>query len=168
MLSMDTICYIRNRCLFLYRIEESINKTLGLLPFLTIGDFFIDTSARIALFVLKVQSFDNFYLIYFWSEYIIIALIHISMIIILNHIKNHKNNNYKSLFVQIYNHLYNDRNEMNSLDNKINSLINEIKIMEEFTELDAWNIFNIDKRLVISFLSSVIPFSVMLIQFKYE
>ena len=90
------------------------------------------------------------------------------MIIILNHIKNYKDNKYKSLFLQLYNHLYNDRNEMNSFDNKINSLINEIKLLEEFTESDAWNIFNIDKRLVISFLSSVIPLSVMLIQFKYE
>jgi len=164
MLTNDDMKQMRNHYLFLHQIRESLSKTLGILPFLTIGNLTIGSSLRISALIMRKMKFTISTFVAEWLELMIFAIFHIILIIFTTKIRDNENQMHKLLVRKIYDRLL---NENLFQDFKVYLMLEEMEKIGKQSEFDAWNIFNIDKKLIISILSFIIPFTVMIIQFNY-
>jgi len=155
---------MRNHYLFVHQIKQSLSKTLGILPFLTIGNLSVGSSLRISGQLMGKTKFDVSYFLILWSELTVIAIVHIILIVFTTKIRDNENEMHKSIVRKIYDRLV---NENLGNDFKVYLILDEMEKIGKDVEFDAWNMFNIDKKLVLSILSFIIPFTVMIIQFNY-
>jgi len=164
MRTINDIKQIRSYYLFVNEIKQSVSETLGIMPFLTIGNLFVGSSAQISSQLMIREKMTTSYFIVQWSEFVILAVVHLILIIVLTKIQDKENQMHKTIVRKIFDRLI-DANFGN--DFKVYLILEEMKIIGKDTEFNAWNMFNIDKKLVLSFLSFIVPFVVMITQFNH-
>jgi hypothetical protein len=144
-------------------IREGINRTLGFIPFATLSLTFIYCCFHIT-FIVTGNSDKNWHQWYNFCEFVISVFINMSMVMILGMQDNDNDSYVKILFwlnqkKTSYEYDQNLSQAKLLLSNLIQSLHNNV------IQHDAWGMFLIDKKFLLVFLGSLIPFCVMIIQF---
>ena len=145
-----------------------------MITFLSLSQLFVNTCLRLTYFVCyhsEAISISNF--IIYWFDFIIICAVNLFMVLTLCILSNEFTQTdelLRSIESLLY-HNYNSRQSLKSLDLLIFFkkllILNQIKNHYKYdNKLNAWGMFVIKKKFLISFLGAVIPFSVMLIQMQ--
>ena len=160
----DDIKVFRNNYKLINKVKLLINEALGLLPFLTIGNLFIFMSTRITAFIIRKATMNISIFLDYWFETVIYIIIHLILIIIVNQIKVKENKMHESILNKICDKIFDGKIE-SDFQIKLHLILEEIKSFQHKPGFDAWNVFNIDKKLVLTFISCLLTFTVVLFQF---
>jgi hypothetical protein len=144
------------------QIKNQFNKLFGILPFLWSLELFISTCFRITQIALVRDSSKLLTIIRVSTEYIFLIIIYSIYFISISYFQS-KRPSLNCVLIWIENQSSNHVLSYEESIEKLSLIQHVISIWNE-PEYVAWNMFNIDKRFLIGFFSSVITFSVMLIQ----
>ena len=150
------------RIALILNLKKSVNSNLGFLPMLYLCVSFSSTCLRLThLAIHKESIFNIVILMHYFFEYTLIQAFNLFVII---SISNYQSKRPSLDQVMAYYYRANFNNEQTSkammqqmaLQNILSSYCN--------FEYKAWNVFTINKLLLFSFISTVVTFTVMLIQ----
>ena len=138
-------------------LKESVNHTLGFLPFLWFFELFINACFRITYLTFDKQiSFDVRLIIFYLFEFLIICFMDFAYVLCVHYFQSHR-----PTVNQLYFQLLNIKVNFCFTNRKVNSEIFRPLLLTEYTAL---NVFTIHIRFIFGFLSSVLTFTVMFIQ----
>ena len=149
------------------QIRKQINESMGIFPFLTISGIFLNICLRMTLFV--TNDIKTNYMIATSADFIVLIFFNLLMIVILSLIPNENN-----IFSEIILLLKKNANSMafHPFDKEQNNLFIEKTILFKlvhcpcYAQHNAWEMFDISKSFILSFVAAVTTFSVMIIQIK--
>ena len=149
------------RIALILNLKKSVNTTLGFLPMLCLCVSFSSTCLRLTnLSIHKENILNVVILLYYFFEYSLIQSFNLFVIISVSHYQSKR---LSSDQVMNYYRTYFENEQSNTAILQQNSLHSLLTSYCNF-EYKAWNIFTIDKPLLLSFISTVVTFTVMLIQ----
>jgi len=147
------------------KTREGINETMGFIPFATLSLTFIYCCFHIT-FIVTTKKARSWYEWYNFCEFLVVVLINFILSLILGMQENDNDNYVKIMFwlnqkgtTMEYNPNLNQEKLL--LSGLLQSLHNDV------IQHSAWNMFLINKNFLLTFIGSLIPFCVMLIQTFY-
>jgi hypothetical protein len=153
---------LKIKLLEIRRFKNQFNEILGFLPFLWSLELFMSTCFRIAQIAIVKESYPLLTIIRVSYEYIFLTIIYLIYFISISYFQS-KRPTLDRVLIWIENqsskHILSHEESIEKL-----SLIQHVISIWNEPEYVAWNMFNIDRRFLVGFLSAVITFSVMLIQ----
>ena len=149
------------RITLILHLKKSVNTALGFLPMLCLCVSFSSTCLRLTnLSIHKEDILNVVILLYYFFEYSLIQVFNLFVIISVSHYQS-KRLNSDQLMNYYSANLQKEQGtrailQQNALQNLLTSYCNY--------EYRAWNVFTINTLLLFSFISTVVTFTVMLIQ----
>jgi len=152
---------LKQKLITIIKHRESVNEILGIFPFLWFCELFSTTCLRLTYYAINRQNIEHYYVNITQGllEYILICLINLMYVLAINYFQTHRPT-VNELRICI------DKN-CNSMDTKeiqLNNMLNNYFIAYSQSKYMAFNVFVINNKFLFIFLSSVITFTVMLLQ----
>ena len=141
-------------------LKNSVNNALGFLPMLYLCMSFSSTCLRLTHLSIHKECINAIILVLYFFEYSLIQSFNLFVIISVIHYQSKR---LSSDQVMNYYRTYFENEQSTTAILQQNSLQSLLTSYCNF-EYKAWNIFTIDKPLLLSFISTVVTFTVMLIQ----
>uniref|UniRef100_T1K633 Uncharacterized protein n=1 Tax=Tetranychus urticae TaxID=32264 RepID=T1K633_TETUR len=148
-----------------YNLKDDLNEALSSLPFFWYSQIFFETTSQIVRNTTDISTLDWSKVFFRWGSYLnlLIITIYITYQVDKFTIKE------ISIVGKIIQLLSDTRtaNECKARQYAVDRSILIVQLIQTPTVIpSAWNSFNIDRKLLVSFFGAVVPFSVMCLEFQ--
>lgn len=149
----------------LYNIKDDLNECLNLLPFLWYSHIFFETTSQIVRNTKDVFNLTWQTLLFRWGSYFNLLFITVLITFQVDIYTNRELTTINKV-IQVL-----SETQSNSVNLNKNYLIHKQILIMEMTRSptiipNAWNTFEINRSLIVSFFGAVVPFSVMCLEFQ--